>query len=101
MASGEEAKKQFSILDTGVQVDLPDHFCLERPENDKVMYLCCTPSFIFQCLNVRIEIMIFSSSFLPLISHIQELMILVQRSCGHISGGLQDKSQGKYQYILK
>ena len=42
MASGEEAKKQFSILDTGVQVDLPDHFCLERPENDKV-HLYCTP----------------------------------------------------------
>ena len=39
MASGEEAKKEFSILDTGVQVDLPDHFCLERPENDKVNFI--------------------------------------------------------------
>ena len=39
MASGEEAKKQFSILDTGVNVDLPDHFCLERPENEKVYVL--------------------------------------------------------------
>ena len=36
MASGEEAKKQFSILDTGVKVDLPDHFCLERPEDGRV-----------------------------------------------------------------
>ena len=39
MASGEEAKKEFSILDTGVQVDLPDHFCLERPENNKVYFI--------------------------------------------------------------
>ena len=36
MASGENAKQPFSILDTGVHVDLPDHFCLERPEDDKV-----------------------------------------------------------------
>ena len=35
-ASGENAKESFSILDTGVTVDLPDHFCLERPENSKV-----------------------------------------------------------------
>ena len=32
MASGEGAKEAFSILDTGVSVDLPDHFCLEKPE---------------------------------------------------------------------
>ena len=36
MASGENAKKEFSILDTGVKVDLPDHFCLEKPENSTV-----------------------------------------------------------------
>ena len=36
MASGENAKEPFSILDTGVLVDLPDHFCLEKPEDDKV-----------------------------------------------------------------
>ena len=36
MASREDAKKQFSILDTGVSVDLPDHFCLEKPENHTV-----------------------------------------------------------------
>ena len=35
-ASGENAKESFSILDSGVTVDLPDHFCLERPENSKV-----------------------------------------------------------------
>ncbi len=38
MASGEDAKKEFSILDTGVHIDLPDHFCLEKPENDKVYF---------------------------------------------------------------
>ena len=35
MASGENAKKPFNILDTGVSVDLPDHFCLEKPEDKK------------------------------------------------------------------
>ena len=35
MVSGEEAKKEFSILDTGVVVDLPDHFCLDKPEDSK------------------------------------------------------------------
>ena len=35
MASGEDAKKKFSILDTGVSVDLPDDFCLEKEEDDK------------------------------------------------------------------
>ena len=39
MASGENAKEPFSILDTGVTVDLPDHFCLEKPEDDKVIWL--------------------------------------------------------------
>ena len=37
MASGEGAKEAFSILDTGVSVDLPDHFCLEKPENKTVL----------------------------------------------------------------
>ena len=35
MASGEDAKKEFSILDTGVKVDLPDDFCLEKQEDNK------------------------------------------------------------------
>ena len=33
MASGEDAKREFSILDTGVSVDLPDSFCLEKQEH--------------------------------------------------------------------
>ena len=35
MASGEDAKKQFDILDTGVSIDLPDDFCLEKQEDEK------------------------------------------------------------------
>ena len=32
--SGEQAKEPFSVLNTGIKVDLPDHFCLERMEGD-------------------------------------------------------------------
>ena len=46
MASGEDAKKTFSILDTGVSVDLPDHFCLEKPENHTVII-----KLIMNCIN--------------------------------------------------
>ena len=38
MASGEDAKEQFSILDTGVSVDLPDDFCLEKQETIRSFY---------------------------------------------------------------
>ena len=50
MASGEDAKNEFSILDTGVTVDLPNHFCLEKAENntvDKVIKIL-KPKIIFQ-----------------------------------------------------
>ena len=32
MTSGEGAKEPFSVLDTGVKVKLPEHFCLEPQE---------------------------------------------------------------------
>ena len=31
--SGEGAKEKFDILDTGISVDLPDSFCLEKMED--------------------------------------------------------------------
>ena len=31
--SGEGAKDKFDILDTGISVDLPDSFCLEKAED--------------------------------------------------------------------
>ena len=55
MASGENAKKKFSILDTGVSVDLPDDFCLENQENDQ----CNAPvgiSAIVYITNPRVSI---------------------------------------------
>ena len=56
MASGEEAKKEFSILDTGVSVDLPDDFCLEKPEDNK----CNAPvgfSAVVYLTNPRVSIL--------------------------------------------
>lgn len=35
IASGEEATKPINILDTGVVIKLPDHFCLGNPEDGK------------------------------------------------------------------
>ena len=55
MASGENAKKMFSILDTGVSIDLPDDFCLEKPEEKK----CNAPvgfSAIVYLKNPRVSI---------------------------------------------
>ena len=55
MASGEDAKKQFNILDTGVYVDLPDSFCLEKEVNAK----CIAPvgiSAIVYINNPRVSV---------------------------------------------
>ena len=37
--SGEDVKEPFSILDTGITVDLPDSFCLEKMEDN----ICQSP----------------------------------------------------------
>ena len=53
VASGEDAKKPIHILDTGVYVDLPDHFCLEKPQDEK----CKAPvgiSAVVYILNPRV-----------------------------------------------
>jgi hypothetical protein len=55
MASGENAKKKFSILDTGVSVDLPDDFCLEKQE-DKICNAPVGISAIVYITNPRVSI---------------------------------------------
>ena len=60
MASGEEAKQSMNLLNTGVVIDLPDHFCLENPDQGK----CNAPvgiSGIVYKINPRVSLEVFLS----------------------------------------